>query len=71
MDDIYTYVVDLPPGIHEFLAPCADGFTLYLSASDSQERRIRSYRHALRHIESLDFGKESADSIEADAHKKG
>ena len=50
MDDIYTYVVDLPIGVNEVIMPCADGFTVYLSSRLDQSQREEKYLHALQHI---------------------
>lgn len=70
-DEVYIYIIKLPPGIHEIVTPCADGYTVYLSAADTAERRIRSYRHALLHIENMDFEKKDVNRIEDAEHRKG
>jgi len=69
MDDIYVYVVNLPPGINEMVTPCADGdFTVYLSAKLSSIGQQRAYEHALRHIQNHDFQKTDVQQIESEAH---
>lgn len=68
MADIYTYLAPLPRGIREIVAPCADGYTIYLDESLSHEDRISAYNHALFHIEH-DFSiKDNVQMIELKAH---
>lgn len=69
MDDIYTYVTDLPPGVHEMVAPCITGFTVYLNSKDSFESRRKHYWHALRHIRCRDHERSDVNEIEIYAHK--
>lgn len=70
MDNIYTYIVRLPNGVHEVVMPCADGYTIYLSDQLDGPTRIRKYRHAIWHIEHDDFSKTDVQEIEAEAHEK-
>lgn len=68
MANIYTYIVNLPTDTHEMVAPCADGYTIYLRAGDTREMQLRAYRHALGHVLQGDFDKGDVQSIEAEAH---
>ena len=68
MVNIYTYIVDLPTDTHEMVAPCADGYTIYLRAGDTREMQLRAYRHALVHVLQGDFDKGDVQSIETEAH---
>jgi len=68
MVDIFTYIVPLPRGIREMVTPCADGYTVYLDESLSQEGRLKAYLHALYHIEHDDFSKDDVQMIELEAH---
>lgn len=68
MANIYTYIVDLPTDTHEMVAPCADGYTIYLRAGDTREMQLRAYRHALGHVLQGDFDKGDVQSIETEAH---
>lgn len=68
MTNIYTYIVDLPTDTHEMVAPCADGYTIYLRAGDTREMQLRAYRHALGHVLQGDFDKGDVQSIETEAH---
>ena len=69
MDDIYVYVVNLPPGINEMVTPCGDGnYTVYLSAKLSSIGQQRAYEHALHHIQNHDFQKADVQQIESEAH---
>ncbi len=45
-----------------------DSYTLFLNARLSQESRLKSYYHALRHIQEQDFRKEDIQQIELQAH---
>ena len=69
MNEIYTYCVQLPPGIHEVVCPCFDGYTIYLNSADCRERQELSYTHAMRHIANGDFEKDTVQGIEKNAHK--
>ena len=71
MDNIYVYVVDLPPHVHEMITPCADGFTVYLDARLSRIGQMRAYDHALRHIKQNDFDRQNVQHIEFYTHKGG
>ena len=68
MDDIYTYLIPLPPGINEVVLPCFGGYTVYIDSRLSQEKQVRSYQHALGHIVNQDFEKTDVQEIERDAH---
>ena len=68
-DEIYVYTVPLPPRVHEFVAPCGDGYTIYIDEKLTEDDRFRAYEHAMRHIERADFDQgRSADQIEAESH---
>ena len=71
MDNIYTYLVDLPCGIKEAVLTCADGYTIYISTRLSKEAQIEAYNHAMKHINNEDWNKTDVNQIELDAHKKG
>ena len=68
MDDIYTYLIDLPPKVDETVTPCLDGYTIYINRNLSPDRQIRAYVHALKHITHNDFEKADVQEIEANAH---
>lgn len=70
MDNIFVYVVPLPDEIYEAVAPCADGYTVWLSDRLSNEQRMKEYRHAIRHIEQGDFERFDVQEIETQAHRK-
>ena len=69
MDDIYVYLVDLPPSVTEMVTPCDFGFTIYLNAKLSYVDRVRAYIHALEHVERNDWEKDNVQRIELEAHK--
>ena len=72
MDNIYIYLVKLPPGINEAVLPCEDGYTVYLDERLMGEDLIRAYDHAMEHIDNGDCWNEtmSAGEKEQRAHRK-
>ena len=68
MDDIYVYLVDLPPSVPEMIAPCDCGFTVYLNARLSYQDRVKAYIHALEHVERNDWEHYDVQQIEKEAH---
>ena len=68
-DDIYVYLVDLPPAVPEMVAPCSDGYTIYLNARLAYTDRVKAYLHALEHVARNDWEKDNVQEIEKDAHK--
>lgn len=68
MPDAYTYFVPLPNGIKEMVAPCPDGYTIYIDVRLDVQQRISAYNHALRHILSGDFERFDTQAIEMLAH---
>ena len=74
MDNLYVYLVKMPARIHEYVAPCEDGYTIYLDETLSGEELIKYYDHAVKHIENgdFDYGNErSASDREWTAHRRG
>ncbi len=70
MDNVYTYLVDLPDGIDEAVLPCLEGYTIYLDNSLSPSGLERAYYHALEHIANNDFDKTNVNKIEAEADRR-
>lgn len=70
MDNIYTYVVDLPDGVDEAVMPCKDGYTVYISAKLMRPDQLKAYKHALRHIIRDDWSKTDVQKIEIEVRKK-
>ena len=68
MDEIYTYFVPMPAGVHEFVTPCVDGYTVYIDESLDETHRMAAYRHAMKHVNNNDFKKDDAQEVEASAH---
>ena len=71
-NSVFVYLRnDLPPKMHEFVTPCADGYTVYIDAKLDREHQCRAYDHALKHIENGDFDQFSEfhiHEIELKAH---
>ena len=68
MNNVYTYLVDLPDGINEMVCPCLSGYTIYIDDKLSPEGRRDAYRHALFHIMNRDFEKSDVNETEVNAH---
>lgn len=68
MDDIYVYLIDLPLAVREMVAPCIDGYTVYINSRLDHAGRVRAYLHALHHIENNDWERPDVNQIESEAH---
>lgn len=68
MIDVFVYLVDLPPGIHEMVTPCGDGYTVYINSADCLSVQQDSYLHALKHIQNCDFEKSDVQAVEMLIH---
>lgn len=69
LEDINVQLLNMDTKIPEQLVKNDDdSYTIFLNARLSQESRIKSYMHALRHIEDNDFEKEDVQHIEEKAH---
>ena len=55
MDNVYSYLVPLPPKINEMVMPCEDGYTVYIADRLDREGQIKAYDHAIKHIMNNDF----------------
>ena len=69
MDDVFVYMVKLPPGVHEMVVPCAEGYTVYISESLDQSHRMAAYEHAIEHITNGSFEGDNVQSIETITHR--
>ena len=69
MDNIYVYIVDLPPAVSEMVAPCSGGYTVYLNAKLSYQDRVNAYIHALEHVERNDWENADVQQIEKETHE--
>ncbi len=70
MEDINVQLLNMDTMIPEHLVKNADDtYTIFLNARLSQENRLKSYWHALQHIQDEDFLKEDVQRIEKKAHE--
>ena len=69
IDNVYVYVIPLPPQIDEMVVPCSDGYTVYISIDLDEAARMEAYNHALGHIRRNDWQKVSVQAIEYEAHQ--
>ena len=66
---VNVVIMNMEHGMHEMIVSNHDGsHTVFLNARDSNERRMQSYYHAMRHLEQGDFEKYSVQQIESEAH---
>lgn len=71
MEDINVQLMDMDTKIPEQLIKNNDdSYTIFLNARLSQESRLKSYRHALRHILGNDFENDSVQKIEKSTHNQ-
>lgn len=70
-DRVFVYYIPLPEGVNEAIMTCFGGYTIYIDPRQSKAGMERSFKHALKHIQSGDFFKTDVQSIESKAHKKG
>lgn len=73
MEDINVQVIDMDVMIPEQVVKNHDGsYTIFLNARYSYEYMLKSYQHALEHIQNGDFDKDYGDvqEIEAAAHEE-
>jgi|MucameStandDraft_1065616.scaffolds.fasta_scaffold261013_1 hypothetical protein len=69
MNVINVQLLNMDTKIPEHLVKNADdSYTIFLNARLSQESRVKSYYHALRHIQEQDFEKQNVQDIEIQAH---
>ena len=69
MSVINVQLLNMDTKIPEHLVKNADdSYTIFLNARLSQESRVKSYYHALRHIQEQDFEKQNVQDIEIQAH---
>lgn len=70
--DVNVSVIDFKgiPG-NELVTENEDGsYTILINARLSYEGQLHAYEHAMKHINSNDFGKEDVQKIEAVAHSQ-
>lgn len=72
MEDIFVQVIDMDVMIPEQVVKNQDGsYTIFLNARYSHEYNLKSYQHAIEHINNGDFDREcgNVQVIEAAAHE--
>ncbi len=69
MENINVQIMDMDTMVPEHLVKNEDNsYTIFLNARLSKENQLKSYYHALRHINENDFCKENVQKIEYEAH---
>lgn len=69
MGEINVQLLDMDTKIPEHLVKNSDdSYTIFLNARLSYESRLKSYYHALKHIEGNDFEKDNVQKIEFETH---
>lgn len=69
-ENVYVHFYPLPGKITEAVCPCNGGYNVTIDPRQSHDGLVRSYIHALEHIENDDFEKDDVQAIEAFAHRK-
>lgn len=70
MEYVNVQFLNMDTMIPEHLIKNADGsYTIFLNSRLSRETQLKSYYHALKHIQRDDFYKTDVQKIESDAHK--
>lgn len=71
MDNINVrFMEKAPAGFHGMTVQNPDGsYTVLLDPNDSQERRLKAYKHEIRHILGEDLKKGNVQKIEEDARR--
>lgn len=71
MEEINVQLLDMDTKIPEHLVKNSDdSYTIFINARLSRDSQLKSYYHALRHINEDDFYKENVQEIEAEAHRE-
>lgn len=70
-DDIFIYLIKMPPGIREAVTPCLDGYTIYLDERLTREELIKEYDHAMEHINNGDFFNDTMSVSEKEMRAHG
>ncbi len=69
LENINVQIMDMDTMVPEHLVKNEDNsYTIFLNARLSKENQLKSYYHALRHINENDFCKENVQKIEYEAH---
>lgn len=70
MEEINVQLLDMDTKVPEHLVKNSDdSYTIFLNARLSYESHVKSYYHALRHIQDDDFFREDVQEIEQNSHK--
>lgn len=69
MENVYVYLVKLPPRVNEMVVPCVGGYTVYIDETLDDAHRLAAYDHALKHISRNDFDRDDVQQIESDTHE--
>lgn len=67
LDDIYIRIIpDLK--VNEMIAPCENGYSVYIKEELPEEKKVEALYHAYMHKQGNDFSKLDIQSIESNAH---
>lgn len=71
LDDIFTYLVDMPCGIRGHCNPNPDGsYTICINARMGYEEQLKTYLHEIEHIKGHDFEKYDVIEIENEVRRR-
>ena len=67
LDDLYIRIIpDLK--VNEMIAPCENGYSVYIKEELPEEKKMEALYHAYMHKQGNDFSKLDIQSIESNAH---
>lgn len=69
LDDLYIRIIPNLK-VNEMIAPCENGYSVYIKEELPEEKKIEALYHAYMHKISNDFDKCDIQDIEAKAHYK-
>ena len=66
LDDLYIRII---PDLKEMIAPCENGYSVYIKEELPEEKKMEALYHAYMHKQGNDFSKPDIQSIESNAHR--
>lgn len=68
-EDIFVHLINMPGSTNEAVTTNEDGsYSIFINAKLSNDKQLKAYEHALKHIQEEDFSKDDVQIIEAQAH---
>ena len=68
-EDVYIHYAQIPGTVNEAISPCEGGYNITIDPRQSTEGIMRSFRHAMKHINRDDFSNDNVQEIEYESHR--